>query len=187
MKSQLAVISLAALFFLTTGCKEPIDSEGHLYEFRCEKRPECNNQYGLVQIAYGIIYGADNSRKPDLSKTEVIVFCCDQLAQSIDSLKKYRELMGPFNDSLKGRVLSREEFDGADDSLRKFVRAFYFGEDTICIDLRPEFIVSTRTFKTMLITIGHKSTGKIWLMFTGREELDLYIEFLEDNYKRCCI
>lgn len=184
MKNQLPVISITALFFLTTGCRElQKDSEGHPYEFLCEKRPECNNKHGLVQIAYGTKGG-----KPDLTQSEIIVFCCDRLAQSIDSLKKYRDLMSPFTDSLKGRELTREQFDDPGEPVLKFVQAFYFGEDSICIDLSPVFIFDGAfKFKEMLISVGNKRTGRIWLMFTGKKELDEYITLLEDNYKNCCI
>jgi hypothetical protein len=178
MKSRLILIT--ALFFLTTACQAPKDSEGQLYEFRCEKRPECDNKYGLVQIAYGTL-----NQKPDLTQSEVIVFCCDRLLQSIDSLKKYRDLMGPFNDSLKGW-----EWEGINDesSHLKFEKFFYFdeGEDSVCIVLTSFYFFSPVLPKEMVIWIGHQNKGRIYLQFTGRKELDEYIELLEGNYKNCC-
>lgn len=176
---------LSILFILLfSNCRQsPEDSAGHLYEFQCEKKPECNNKHALVQTAFNAINGI-----PDLTKSETIVFCCDRLSQSIDSLKKFRELMAPFNDSLKGKTLTREQFDNPGDSVLKFMRAFYFGEDSICVDLSTVFVYDTVfKFKEMQISVGNKRNGRIWLLFNGKKELDEYIQLLEDNYKNCCI
>ncbi|MEO6167847.1 MAG: hypothetical protein ABIO98_10030 [Chitinophagales bacterium] len=184
MKNHWNAVFLSVLILPFTNCQQsPKDSEGHQYEFQCEKRPECNNEPALVQIAYNSINGV-----PDLTKSETMVFCCDRLSQSIDSLKKFSEMMAPFNDSLKGKTLTREQFDAPGYSVLKFMRAFYFGEDSICIDLSTVFIYDTVfKFKEMQISVGNKRTGRIWLLFNGKKELDEYIKLLEGNYKNCCI
>lgn len=184
MKNHWSALLPVALILLFTNCQQsPKDSEGHQYEFQCEKRPECNNKHALIQTAYNSINGV-----PDLTKSESIVFCCDRLSQSIDSLKKFRELMAPFNDSLQGKTLTREQFDNPGDSVLKFMRAFYFGEDSICVDLSTVFVYDTVfKFKEMQISVGNKRNGRIWLLFNGKKELDEYIQLLEDNYHNCCI
>ena len=47
--------------------------------------------------------------------------------------------------------------------------------DSICIDLSPEFIFSDGfKFRKMIVTIGKKNTGRLFLMFSRKDDLDAY-------------
>jgi hypothetical protein len=163
------------------------DSDGDVYEFKCDKRPECDNKNCVIQECY--LYDVP-THQIDLTKKEEFAFCCDTLHILMDSLKKFSKIMDDFRDKMKGKTYKdMDENFGTD--MKPYNHGYYLGKDSIHVHLVSNWTYDSETngfINGKLVLAIEKAHGAVVLVyFNTKEEVDKYIEQLDGNYKNCCL